>query len=321
MKIKLIITFILFIIFIIIIKNKHFKDFNYINDINKSDYENIEFAIIKRLECPICGLFSDYIVYLGCINLFLTKGFLPIINFGSFNYNLKSNNSNNTLIDNQWEFFFYQPLGYTLNDIIKNAKNIQFFECNSSIFRPDENIFFNKVLLNFWHNIAKIYLPIKKNILIEVNSIKKNLFGNSNNILGILIRGTDYIAMKPKNHSIPPTSSMVIKDLKEFYLKNKYDYFFISTEDDLIREQFIKEFNSKLKFLISKKINYDYKSKNYLYLNQNIDLKFIKIYLLNMIILSKCIDIITARTSGALGVFILSNGFRNSKIYNLGYYI
>lgn len=127
--------------------------------------------------------------------------------------------------------------------------------------------------------------------------------------------------MKPKNHSIPPTSSMVIKDLKEFYLKNKYDYFFISTEDDLIREQFIKEFNSKLKFLISKKINYDYKSKNYLYLNQNIDLKFIKIYLLNMIILSKCIDIITARTSGALGVFILSNGFRNSKIYNLGYYI
>ena len=39
-----------------------------------------------------------------------------------------------------------------------------------------------------------------------------------------------------------------------------------------------------------------------------------------MIILSKCIDIISAQTSGAIGVFIFSNGFRYSKVYNLGYY-
>ena len=44
------------------------------------------------------------------------------------------------------------------------------------------------------------------------------------------------------------------------------------------------------------------------------------IYLLNIILLSKCIDIITARCSGAAGIFILTNGFRNSKVYDLGEY-
>ena len=45
-----------------------------------------------------------------------------------------------------------------------------------------------------------------------------------------------------------------------------------------------------------------------------------KIYLINIIILSRCIDIITARTNGSIGLFIFSNGFRNSLIYYLGQY-
>lgn len=39
-----------------------------------------------------------------------------------------------------------------------------------------------------------------------------------------------------------------------------------------------------------------------------------------MIILSKCIDIISCRTSGTAGVFVITKGFRNIKIYFLGNY-
>ena len=39
-----------------------------------------------------------------------------------------------------------------------------------------------------------------------------------------------------------------------------------------------------------------------------------------MIILSKCIDILAARTNGSMAVFIFTEGFRNTKIYNLGKY-
>ena len=93
---------------------------------------------------------------------------------------------------------------------------------------------------------------------------------------------------------------MVINDIIKYNKKNNYDYFFISTEDDNIREIFIKEFENKLKYLIFKKnINYNYRSKNYLLYNENIlgNLEYSKIYLLNMIILSKCIDIISSRMS------------------------
>ena len=43
-------------------------------------------------------------------------------------------------------------------------------------------------------------------------------------------------------------------------------------------------------------------------------------YVISILILSKCIDIISAKTGGAVILFILSNGFRNKKVYDLGYY-
>ena len=287
--------------------------------ISHVNYGNRYFAIIKRLDCSACGLFSDYIVYLGCINYFLNKGFIPIIDLQSFKNIYNGYNISKTF-DNPWEYFFYQPFGYSLNIVKKKFKNIKYFQCKIDIFRPNISIFFNKILNNYWHNISKNYASVKKNILYEANKIIINLFKDSKNILGILMRGTDYIARKPKGHPIPPTPSMVIKDIKEINTKNKYDWFFISTEDDLIRDIFIKEFGYKIKYLISKKINYDYNKK--LFLSENIkgNIQYIKIYLLNMIILSKCIDIISSQTSGAIGVFILSEGFRYSKVYNLGTY-
>ena len=50
------------------------------------------------------------------------------------------------------------------------------------------------------------------------------------------------------------------------------------------------------------------------------NLEYMKIYLINIIILSKCLDIIASRTAGTIVTFILTKGFRNIKIYNLGNY-
>ena len=226
-------------------------------------------------------------------------------------------------IQNPWELYFYQPFGYTLNDVKKNAKNIEYFECDVLDIMPNIDIFFNNIKIDFWHRLSNAYIPIKNKILIEADNILNKLFNYSKNILGIYIRGTDYIERKPKDHPIQPTAQMVINDVKEFNRKNNYDYFFISTEDDNIRGKFIKEFENKLKYLIfTQNIDYDYKNKNYLLYNKNIlgNLQYSKIYLLNMIILSKCIDIISSRASGSIGIFIFKNGFRFSKVYDLGIY-
>ena len=287
------------------------------------DYENVNFAVIRRPSCPSCGLFSNYVVYLGCIRKYLNEGFIPILEFVSY-----KNTINGFIVDptkgNPWEYYFNQPFGYEYNNIIRKAKNITYFECNSSkVIRPKLDIYLNQTTMNYWHIFVNKYIPIKNEIINESNNIIKIIFKDSKNILGVLLRGTDYIAMKPHNHPIPPKVEDIIQDVKLLDNKNKYNWIFLATEDNNIRDIFLKSIGIKVKCLLSKtKISYNYSTKKPLAYNINFksNLDFNKIYLLNIIILSKCLDLLTAKTSGTAGIFILTEGFRYYKVYNLGLY-
>ncbi len=281
---------------------------------------NKKFAILRRTNCEPCGLFSYYIVHLGCIINYLKHGYIPILEVASFSNIFTGNNKPK---DNPWEEFFNQPCGYTLNEVVK-MKDVKFFECECVCDMPDEKtIYSNTIMLNYHHKIQEKYMSIKNNIYKEVEKIWQNLFGNSTNVLGIFIRGTDYISIEPSGHSRQPSTKRLINDVIKMNKKNKYDFIFLGTEDNKIRNLFIKIFGKKLKYLIPKdKIFYNYDTGNYLTYNKNVfgNMNFSKIYLLSVIILSKCIDIISSRTSGAAGVFIISNGFRNKIVYYLGEY-
>lgn len=296
------------------------KDRYSINNNNlKLDYENYTFIILNA-DCPTCGFFAYYTVFIECINRFIINGFIPIIDlnvYGNIYNNFMPNAS-----ENPWELFFQQPFGYKLNNVKNKAKKINYYKCIKSV-NAYANIYNNKIIIQFWHNIAKNYFPLKKIMINKANKIRKKFFKNSKNILGIIIRGTDFISLKMKSHPIPPKPEIVIRDVKEMDNKNKYKFLFIATEDDLIREKFKKEFGNKIKYLHYKtKINWNYNSK--IYLSQNPLIKgnreFTEIYILNIIILSKCLDIIGGISNGLFGVFTISNGFRNTKIYHLGLY-
>ncbi|MBQ6022834.1 MAG: hypothetical protein IJL25_07900 [Clostridia bacterium] len=116
---------------------------------------------------------------------------------------------------------------------------------------------------------------------------------------------------------------MIIQEINLMNQKYKYDWIFLSTEDDIIRNNLINKFKYKLKYYkYNKHIEYNYKDKKRLCFNKVIrgNINYITIYLINIIILSKCLDIITARTNGSIILFILNNKFRNKKIYYLGNY-
>ena len=218
--------------------------------------------------------------------------------------------------------FFYQPFNYTLEEVKKNAKIIKNFECVPSFYRPNEiNIYYDKNNINFWHNFALRYMPLKNELINEAKIIMHKLFNNSKNILGVKLRGTDYLSSNFKKHSIPPKVEQVIFDVKSMDKKYKYDYIFFATEDELIKRKFCLKFGNKLKLLNPNVfIKYDYNTLINIsnYINGNLD--YIKNYVLNIIVLSNCLDIIMSRCNGAAGIFILSNGFRHTKIYNLGVY-
>ena len=106
--------------------------------------------------------------------------------------------------------------------------------------------------MKYWHIIANQYIPIKNEIISESNDIIKKLFKGSRKVLGVLLRGTDYIARKHSSHPIPPKTKDAIKDAKLMDNKFKYDWVFLATEDDNIREEFIKGIGAKVKFLLNK---------------------------------------------------------------------
>lgn len=280
--------------------------------------------MILTLRNPICGLFCFYTEYLGCFQKYINLGYIPIfelISFPNMFNGFHANSSN----ENPWEVYFNQPFGYTLKDIKKNAKIIKYRNCKVHwTKRPNgANIYINKILQNYWHNVALMYMPIKEIILNECNRIINKKFKGSKNVLGVLVRGTDYLTRKPRHHAIQPNTTDVIKDIKSMNKKYNYDYIFLATEDELIKNKFMNTFHDKLKFIKSNiKINYNYKKKSYLALNKDVkgNKIFNKNYLLNIIILSKCIDLICSRTNGSVGVFVLTNGFRNTKVYYIGNY-
>ena len=279
--------------------------------------ENKKFAILRRTSCEACGLFSYYIVHLGCIINYLKHGYIPILDVGSFSNILSGNNNPE---DNPWEEFFNQPCGYTLDDVVK-MKDVEIFECECVLDMPDEKTVYSKpIMLNYHHIIQEKYMSVNKNILKEAKKIWYKLFRHSKNVLGIFVRGTDYSSLQPGGHSRQPSIDIIINDTITMDKQNKYDYIFLGTEDDEIRNAFIKKFGKKLKYLVPKdKLVYN---SGYLTYSKNVfgNMDFSKTYLLSIVILSKCIDIISSRTSGAAGVFIISNGFRNKLVYYLGEY-
>jgi integrase len=105
--------------------------------------------------------------------------------------------------------------------------------------------------MNYWHIMARKYMPIKKEIIKESNYIINKIFKGRKNILGILLRGTDYIARKPRNHPIPPNTKDAIKDVKLLDNKYKYDWIFLATEDNIIRRDFLSAMGTKVKCLIN----------------------------------------------------------------------
>ena len=273
-QIRIIIKLI-FTSFIIIIISKSFqrnnnKNLKYLeynlkcrkNFTNPFDYENNTFIILRDMYCSaFCGLLSFYFHYMGCIHIHLYRGEIPIVDLSFPNI---FNGFNTSETENPWEIFFEQPFGYKLLDIKNYAKNIKYIDVPNCFTFSAHTIYHKPVLLNFYHTITHKYIPIKKEIINESNDKMNKLFKGSNNVLGILARGTDYIARRPRTHPIVPTVEMIINDIKEMDRKYNYDHYFLTTEDVNIRAKLIHEFGSKLKFLKPKK-DIEYDDKDFLY--------------------------------------------------------
>ena len=141
-------------------------------------------------------------------------------------------------------------------------------------------------------------------------------------MLGVLLRGTDYIAKQPYYHPIPPpvefAASTVVVKLREWQC-NKI---FLATEDKNILQVFKNVFKNLCVTIDREYVNYD--PQKFLYQCQidraNDNFLQGKDYLTQIVLLSMCNSFVAARCSGSVGVMMLAESFEHTYFFNLGRY-
>lgn len=171
--------------------------------VKKGDPSKPTYYILRR-NWSGTGLFSNFIVFAGHIRYALSKGWLPVIDMQNYaNPYLAPDKFGK---ENSWEYYFEQPLRIGLEQAY-NGENIVLCREHRGA-APYCNIQFydnRSALLAEWRMLVKMgLLEIKPTLIKEVLTVKNKLFAPNDRVLGVKLRGTDYVAKKPKYHPIPP---------------------------------------------------------------------------------------------------------------------
>ncbi|MBR1805419.1 MAG: hypothetical protein IJ774_03425 [Selenomonadaceae bacterium] len=160
---------------------------------------------IIRTHLKDIGLFARYVAFSAYIRYALSKGWLPVVDMQNYpNPYLAPEEFGK---ENAWEYFFEQPLRIGLEQAYA-GENVVLGYKEFPDLRPKAIMSFYENrdnTLTEWRMLVKLgLLKIKPALHEEILATRQNLFAPSDRVLGVLLRGTDYIAKRPKWHPIPP---------------------------------------------------------------------------------------------------------------------
>ena len=225
---------------------------------------------------------------------------------------------------NAWEYYFEQPGNISIEEALSNETYIT--PPDTSLYRFPEFIRFFYYNyggeLDHWRKLCKKYIRFKPAVLEKLSALQEKTKGKR--LLGMLVRGTDYVSMKLKHHPIPPTAEQAIEKAQEVLREKNFDAVYLATEDKNILAKFQAAFGNKLVVPEADYLDYDYSKKNPLfdYSSNRPNDKYLRglDYVVSMLFLSKCAGFITSMTSGSEGVMCLSEGFEYFYLFDFGVY-
>ncbi len=203
--------------------------------------------------------------------------------------------------------------------------NTEYESYNSVVsFRPDDSmeILCNKRVMDYWHNIYLENCSIKDEIVNEANTIIKQTIGDElDKTIGVLCRGTDYLTIRPQGHPRQPKPSDLFGWIDDKVAEG-YKYVYLVTEDNAVLEEFKSKYGERL--IISPQDRIEPAGREYLaeaVKRQRIDIyKRDRDYLIAIYILSLCGVLVAGRTSGTVMAMVISEGYKDVKLYNNGRY-
>ena len=276
------------------------------------------FYVIRRGHANV-GLFSYVTVAMGHIYHAIEIGAIPIIDMKNYE---------NTYLDrsllckeNAWEYFYEQPMGYRLEDI-RSEDTVIYSYGGPLKYTVNTRSIYDRRAFKEWREIYNKYIRINQECMAEIEKQFKRLFANMdmNKVLGVKLRGTDYIRTKPLHHPIQPTVSEALPQIQSMLKKYDLSKIYLQTEDANILAEMKDIFGDKL--IVPESCWYNTEKKQLItsVLQENNDMRQNGMeYLRDTYFLSQCQYLVAGLNGGSLMACLMGN-YKDCFIFNLGYY-
>ena len=285
--------------------------------VKRGDPSKPTYYIIRFRNCP--GLFATFVIAVAHIKYAITKNWIPVIDMQNYPSNYLAPEKLGK--ENAWEYYFEQPMRIGLEQAY-DGENVILKGDKHPIPLPWGMMAMKKDKLEEWRMFVKRgLLKIKPQIEEEISAIRDKLFPPKERILGVHLRGTDYLA-KPYGHPIPPPTEYAVRVAIEKMREWKCNKLFLATEDKNIFKIFQESFGDYL--LTFNKTFADYKLGKSIggtrIERENDHFLSGKDYLIEMMLLSKCNSFLASGGSGNNGVMLFAEDFENTYTFRLGSY-
>lgn len=290
-------------------KKKSFEEYNEnkIIYLIKPDYQDGVEGLLSLIHKQV--IYIDYAKQ---------KGYIPYVDWK--NYMTQYYNG----IDNVWEYFFVQPSEITEEEVY-SCKNVYLSGWTFNNINPlglfEKDIFFDKEIEKKSYDLLFNNLRFSNEVLKAVETEAQNI--DIDKCIGVYVRGTDYVRLKPSGEYIQPNVRQVEEQIIKFV--NKYNApIFLVTEDGEIYDSLVIKFGKSIRTVSYDSFIYNYDGKDVLsksnVLEVNKKLRGQR-YLVKMILLSKCKYLISSITQGSKFSYALNGGkYIDEYIFNLGLY-
>lgn len=284
--------------------------------------KNKTIYIIRPRTDGIEGLMSLLLNVIKQINYAEKSGYVPVVDFKNYDTQYKVDNG---AVSNVWDYFF-NPVSKISLDEAYQSRNV-ILSGLSSIRESDEYLDqkMDEASLSQARKFVKQYIcfapETEEFVSNEIVSIALE------KTLGLYLRGTDYIKLRPAGHPVQPTTRQAIEKADEMMRRHGLEYVFLVTEDAEIYKEIKKYFGQKLKIVSYDSFINNYEGAGFLSQDEKIVSQLAASpyqrgmnYLAKLIILSRCKYFVGGNTCGSWAAQVFSDGYADSFVFELGIY-
>ena len=226
--------------------------------------------------------------------------------------------------NNIWELFFTQPSDIRLAEAYRSKKVVlsgYTYKDNLDSALLGNAIVRDKSIRTRYSDLFNKYFDLSAECKIILDKELENI--PVSECIGVFLRGTDYVKLRPVGEPIQPDADAVIDKIEE-YRKHLGDIpVFLVTEDDEIYQRFVKRVRNLYIASFDTFIK-EYKGQDYLAFSgvlpdNKIDLG--RKYLAKIKLLSMCRYFIGSIASGSRAALIMNNNnYKSEYIFDIGLY-